>query len=120
VTTEDELWHLVATQRQGILTTLKKDGRPQLSNVLYKVDESGPLIQISTTADRAKARNLGRDPRASLHVSGENFWQFSGPKRLLASQTWPPPPATRPLPNCSKSTPPSTAASPTRTHFSQR
>lgn len=51
---------------------------PQLSNVLYKLlYDTERLIQISTTADQAKARNLGRDPRAPLLVAGENFWQFA-------------------------------------------
>ena len=36
---EDELWQLVATRRQAVLATIKGDGLPQLSNVLYL---SGP------------------------------------------------------------------------------
>ncbi|TYK42725.1 PPOX class F420-dependent oxidoreductase [Actinomadura decatromicini] len=60
---------LVAGQDLGVLATLKRDGRPQLSNVNYHFDEGRRLIRISITANRAKARNLARDPRASLHVS---------------------------------------------------
>jgi PPOX class probable F420-dependent enzyme len=52
----------------GVLVTLKRDGRPQLSNITYLYD--GERIRISLTDDRAKTRNLRRDPRASLYVNG--------------------------------------------------
>jgi PPOX class probable F420-dependent enzyme len=54
---------------------LKRDGRPQLSNIVYHVTDDG-TIQISVTADRAKTRNLERDPRASLHVTADDFWSY--------------------------------------------
>ncbi|TWD82939.1 PPOX class probable F420-dependent enzyme [Kribbella amoyensis] len=54
----------------GVLVTLKRDGRPQLSNVTYVYDPDQRRIRISLTADRAKTRNLRRDPRASLYVNG--------------------------------------------------
>jgi PPOX class probable F420-dependent enzyme len=75
--TETELWELVAGRRQAVLATLKRDGLPQLSNVLYLPDATGHTVRISTTADRQKARNLTRDPRAVLHVTGDNFWAFA-------------------------------------------
>jgi hypothetical protein len=31
---DDALWDLVTSSREGILATLQRDGRPQLSNVL--------------------------------------------------------------------------------------
>lgn len=61
--------------RQGVLVTLRSNGRPQLSNIVYGVDEAG-LVRISVTADRAKAKNLARDPRASLHITQEDFWAY--------------------------------------------
>jgi PPOX class probable F420-dependent enzyme len=64
----------VRDRRQGVLTTLKADGRPQLSNIIYVVD--GDTVRISITADRAKARNAARDPRVSLHVTTEDFWSY--------------------------------------------
>lgn len=51
----------VSERSRGVLTTQKRDGRPQLSNVMYGVGDDG-LIRISVTADRAKAKNLARDP----------------------------------------------------------
>ncbi len=52
----------------GVLVTLKRDGRPQLSNITYLYD--GERIRISLTDGRAKTKNLRRDPRASLYVNG--------------------------------------------------
>lgn len=65
----------VSERNRGVLTTQKRDGRPQLSNVMYGVGDDG-LIRISITADRAKAKNLARDPRASLHVTADDFWSY--------------------------------------------
>jgi PPOX class probable F420-dependent enzyme len=73
---EAELLELIATHRQAVLTTLRKDGRPQLSNVFYIWDAEQRVARISTTAVRAKARNLRRDPRAALYVPGDHFWSY--------------------------------------------
>ena len=75
--TEDELWQLVAGERQGVLATVAGDGRPQLSNVLYVADAGGGVVRMPTTAGRVKARNLARDPRAALHVAGRDFWHYA-------------------------------------------
>jgi len=74
---EDELWALVADESHGVLATVARDGRPQLSNVLYLTDPRNRVVRISTTAGRVKARNLARDPRAALHVTGRDFWQYA-------------------------------------------
>jgi PPOX class probable F420-dependent enzyme len=65
----------VGGSRNGVLTTVKADGRPQLSNILYVLGDDG-VIRISITDSRAKTRNLRRDPRASLHVTSADFWQY--------------------------------------------
>jgi PPOX class probable F420-dependent enzyme len=59
---------------QGVLVTLKGDGRPQLSNIVYKLE--GSVARISVTDDRAKTKNVRRDPRASLYVPGASFWSY--------------------------------------------
>lgn len=64
------------TTRNGVLTTLKRDGRPQLSNITYGVGADG-VIRISITAGRAKFANLTRDPRASLYICREDFWAYA-------------------------------------------
>lgn len=63
------------TTRQSVLTTLKADGRPQLSNVFHQIDPDG-IVRISITADRAKYVNLHRTPWAALHVTQEDFWAY--------------------------------------------
>jgi PPOX class probable F420-dependent enzyme len=65
----------VRERRTGVLTTIRRDGRPQLSNIVYVVDDTG-TIRISVTADRAKTRNLARDPRAARRVSRDDFWAY--------------------------------------------
>jgi PPOX class probable F420-dependent enzyme len=63
----DRLWDTVARNNIGTLATIKKDGRPQLSDVNYTAQPG--LIRISTRAPLAKTHNLRRDPRASLKVT---------------------------------------------------
>jgi PPOX class probable F420-dependent enzyme len=75
MTVPPPLLAFVADHRWGVLATLKRDGRPQLSNIGYAWDAAG-LIRISVTADRAKTRNLTADPRASLHVTSADFWSW--------------------------------------------
>jgi PPOX class probable F420-dependent enzyme len=54
----------------GVVVTLKKDGRPQLSNVSYTYDADRRRIRVSVTDGRAKTANLRRDPRVSFYVNG--------------------------------------------------
>jgi len=65
----------LAGKHRGILATIKRDGRPQLSNILYFLDDDG-RIKISVTQTRAKTHNLRRDPRATLHVQGSSAWEY--------------------------------------------
>ena len=64
------------TTRQSVLTTIRRNGRPQLSNVLHAVGDDG-LIRISVTADRAKYKNLCASPWAALHVTREDFFAYA-------------------------------------------
>ena len=54
-------------RRNALLTTLRADGRPQQSVVFFLADDD--RFTISITDDRAKTRNLRRDPRAALYLS---------------------------------------------------
>ena len=74
--TEEALRDLVGSSGRGVLVTLKRDGRPQLSNVGYAQGGKDEL-RISTPGTTAKAANLRRDPRASLHVAREDFWAYA-------------------------------------------
>jgi PPOX class probable F420-dependent enzyme len=68
---------LLKSTKHGVLATLKKDGRPQLSNISYAYDDATGLVRISVTDSRAKTRNLRRDPRASLHVETADGWGYA-------------------------------------------
>lgn len=72
----DPLRELLAERHLGTLATIKRDGRPQLSNVSYSYDQVTDLIRVSITDDRAKTANLRRDPRASLFVQRPDGWSY--------------------------------------------
>lgn len=69
------LRQLLADMNRGVLVTLRQDGRPQLSNVNHTYADG--IIRVSITDDRAKTRNLRRDPRASFHVTSEDFGRYA-------------------------------------------
>jgi PPOX class probable F420-dependent enzyme len=66
----------IAGKHRGVLATIKRDGRPQLSNVGYAYDTAAGVVRVSVTADRVKTRNLQRDPRVGLHVTSPDFWTW--------------------------------------------
>ncbi len=65
---DQPLKDILAGGHLGVLATLKRDGRPQLSDVSHQFDADPDTIRVSITEGRAKTANLRRDPRASLHV----------------------------------------------------
>jgi PPOX class probable F420-dependent enzyme len=75
-TPDPRMLAFVAEQRWGVLATIKRDGRPQLSNVGYAYDAAADLIRVSVTDARAKTRNLRADPRVTLHVASKDFWTW--------------------------------------------
>lgn len=63
--------------REGTLITLRRDGRPQSSDVHHAV--VGDTIVFSVRPDRAKVYNIERDPRVVYHVSHEgSYLSFDG------------------------------------------
>jgi PPOX class probable F420-dependent enzyme len=74
---DDKLLALIANNSLGVLATIKRDGRPQLSNVSYYFDPRAVVVAVSVTEPRAKTRNLRRDARASLHVSSDDGWSYA-------------------------------------------
>jgi len=74
---DDKLLALICNNSLGVLATIKRDGRPQLSNVSYHFDPRAQTFQVSITEPRAKTRNLRRDPRASIHVSSDDGWAYA-------------------------------------------
>ncbi len=61
-------------RRNGVLITLRRDGRAQSSDISYAVDDDSFLISV--TADRAKTANMVRDPRVVLHISEPSSWSY--------------------------------------------
>ncbi len=59
------------------LATLKHDGRPQLSNIVYSYDLLARTFSVSITDTRAKTRNMRRDPRVSVFVDSRDGWSYA-------------------------------------------
>ncbi len=62
-------------RHQGVVVSLRRDGRAQLSNIIYFMEPDGST-RVSVTDDRAKTRNYRRDHRSQLYVPGDTFWQY--------------------------------------------
>jgi PPOX class probable F420-dependent enzyme len=72
---------------QGVLTSFRKNGMPQLSIVTVYPRDGG--VGISITETRMKFKNLLRDPRCSVLVSHVDWWSgflvFEGTAELVHS-----------------------------------
>ena len=68
----DELLDFARVRHRYALITTREDGRPQVSPVTGGVDDAGRLV-ISTYPSRAKARNLRRNPAATVLVMSDDF-----------------------------------------------
>ncbi|MCP2324396.1 PPOX class probable F420-dependent enzyme [Hamadaea flava] len=74
---DEQAAQLLDGQRFGILASVKRDGHPHLSTVLYRWSAPERMIRVSSTADRLKVRQLRRDPRTALHVTGPTVWSYA-------------------------------------------
>lgn len=75
---------------RGVLLTIKRDGLPHATNIAYATLDGA--VHVSVTDDRVKTANVRRDPRAALHVSSSNFWNWvvlEGEARLTEVTTDP-------------------------------
>jgi PPOX class probable F420-dependent enzyme len=61
-------------RRNGVLITLRKDGRAQSSDIVYAVIDGA--LCVSLTATRAKTANIRRDPRVVLHITDPASWSY--------------------------------------------
>lgn len=72
---------------QGVLTSFRRNGMPQLSIVTVYPRDGG--VGISITENRAKFKNLVRDPRCSVLISHADWWSgflvFEGTAQLTHS-----------------------------------
>jgi len=69
----DRATSFLSSHPRAVLATTRADGRPQLSPVVSAVDDAGRVL-ISTRETAIKAKNLARDPRASLCVLNDGFF----------------------------------------------
>ena len=69
----DEARAFVRQSSHTVLTTMRKDGTPQLSPVDAGVDDDGVVV-ISSRETAYKVKNLRRDPRAWLCVLSKEFY----------------------------------------------
>lgn len=71
--TPDETRAFIRSNHHAVLVTRRTGDRLQSSPIVCGVDDGGDVI-ISVTEDRAKTRNLRRDPRATLLVLSDAFF----------------------------------------------
>ena len=64
----------VSQNHQGVLTAFRRNGAAQMSIVSCGPYRDG--VAFTTTGDRAKFRNLQRDPRCSLLVARPDWWGY--------------------------------------------
>tara|TARA_B100000953_G_scaffold166705_1_gene137421 strand:+ start:4716 stop:5135 length:420 start_codon:yes stop_codon:yes gene_type:complete len=70
----DEALEWATEKNHGILITIRRDGRPQSSDISFTLKDG--KFCISATTSRAKTRNLLRDDRAVLHVTSPESWSY--------------------------------------------
>lgn len=69
----------VRGHHRAVLSTVRRDGTPQMSPVAVAVDGEGRVI-VSTRERSAKAKNVRRDPRAWVCVIPDGWYpQGDGP-----------------------------------------
>jgi PPOX class probable F420-dependent enzyme len=69
----DEARAVIRDQHHAVLTTMRRDGTPQMSPVAAAVDGEG-RVAISSRETAYKVANLRRDPRAWLCVLPDTFF----------------------------------------------
>ncbi|ADJ50815.1 pyridoxamine 5'-phosphate oxidase [Amycolatopsis mediterranei S699] len=76
MTDDTALKDFLAARRHGVLATIRRDGRPQLSTITYRYDPEPATLIASITETRAKTKNMRRDPRVTFHVGSEDGWSY--------------------------------------------
>ena len=65
---DDKLLAVIRSNSLGVLATIKRDGRPQLSNVSYHFDPRKP------SRSRCRSPNRGPRPATCAGIRGRRFW----------------------------------------------
>ncbi|MCH7801234.1 MAG: PPOX class F420-dependent oxidoreductase [Chloroflexi bacterium] len=82
----DNVKNFLSENHQAVLTTFRRDGGAQMSIITVGAYRDGAAF--TTTDDRAKLRNLRRNPRCSLLVSHDNWRPYvvlEGQAQVLAA-----------------------------------
>jgi PPOX class probable F420-dependent enzyme len=69
----DQAREFLKTNHHAVMSTFRRDGRPQLTPVTVALDAEGRVV-ISTWETSAKVRNLRRDPRVSIVALNDRFY----------------------------------------------
>ncbi len=64
----------IRANHKAVLATIRRDGTPQLSNISQAYLDGA--IEISTRENSAKIKNLRRDPRATVSIQSDNWYQY--------------------------------------------
>lgn len=83
------LAQFLAEKRNASMATIRANGSPQLTPVWYHWD--GERFIISITKERAKYKNLVRDPRMSLcidDVTGYTYYVAEGKAQIRETDIW--------------------------------
>ena len=64
----------ISTNHKAVLTTYRRNGNAQMSIIVVGSYRDGAAF--TTTADRAKLRNLKRNTRCTLLVSQDSWWGY--------------------------------------------
>lgn len=67
-----ELEDFIRPRHHGILMATRRDGRPQASLVTMGLSTNGEIV-VSTYPERAKVKNLRRNPSVSVCVLSDDF-----------------------------------------------
>lgn len=68
---------LLARRSFGTLATIRRNGAPHLTTMIYRWDASERIARFFTTADRVKVAHIRANPHAALHVPGPDVWSFA-------------------------------------------
>jgi PPOX class probable F420-dependent enzyme len=63
---------LLRRKNFAYLSTLMKDGSPQVTPTWVDIDDDGNSILINTANGRIKHKNISRDPRVAISICDQN------------------------------------------------
>lgn len=70
----------------AVLSTLNKDGSPQLTTMWYIFDDTGNII-MNTQVHLQKAKNIRRDPRIAICIEdGPRYVTIRGTVKIIEDQ----------------------------------